>query len=219
MAFRFPGPLYPIADFDAAPDHAPLAVIEAVLATGIRIVQLRAKSVSSGALVELARSAKAITARRGGCLIINDRADVARLVDADGVHLGQDDLPVAAARALLGPDKIIGLSTHTLPQLEAAVRTGADYFAYGPVFHTASKARADPVQGIAALSAARLLSPAPLVAIGGVTEETVAEVLATGVDAVAVIGAIAASADPGAAARALLGRATAVTARRRRRRS
>jgi thiamine-phosphate pyrophosphorylase len=219
MAFRFPGPLYPIADLDTSPQRAPLVVLEAALAAGIRLVQLRAKSLPTGVLVALARDAKAIAARYGGRLIINDRADVARLVDADGVHLGQDDLPAEAARALLGPHKIVGVSTHNLPQLAAAARAGiADYLAYGPVFATASKQRPDPVQGVAALSEARRLTRVPLVAIGGITAATIADVLATGVDAVAVIGAIAGATDPGAAARALQ-RAALVRARPRRRRS
>ena len=220
IGFRFPGPLYPIADLDAARDRAPLTVLEAVLAAGIRVVQLRAKHAPTAIMVELARGAKAIARRYDARLIINDRADVAHLVDADGVHLGQDDLPAAAARALLGPHKIVGVSTHDLSQLAAAARSGdADYLAFGPVFATASKEKPDPVQGVAALAAARRLTPLPLVAIGGITAATLTDVLATGVDAVAMIGAIAGAADAGAAACALQDAARAATSDRYRHRS
>jgi len=147
-------------------------------------------------------------------LIVNDRVDVAALVGAAGVHLGQEDLPAAAARAQLGPRAIIGLSTHDPVQLDAAVREGiADYLAYGPVFVTTSKARPDPTQGLAALAAARRRCPHPLVAIGGIDGDRLADVLATGADAVAVIAAIARAGDPEAATRTLLA-AARLTARR-----
>jgi len=120
--FAFSDPLYPIADARAGRDA--LALIEAMLAGGARLVQLRAKDMPVGALVELARAATARTARAGARLIVNDRADVARVVGAAGVHLGQEDLPPAAARAILGPDAIIGLSTHNAEQVAAAVRGG-----------------------------------------------------------------------------------------------
>src|SRR5512147_2382596 len=119
MPFAFPDPLYPIAD--AGPGRDVVALAEAMLAGGARLLQLRAKDAPSGELVRLARAVKTRAAAAGALLIINDRADVAALVDADGVHLGQDDLPPAAARALLGPRKIIGFSTHTPAQAAAAL--------------------------------------------------------------------------------------------------
>lgn len=205
MAFRFPSPIYPIADDGAAAAHAPLEVIAAVLAAGCRLVQLRMKRADTRTFVNVARSAKALADRHGAWLIINDRADIAQLVDAAGVHLGQDDLPLDAARALLGPGRIIGTSTHSLDQLRAAASSGlADYVAYGPVFATASKERPDAVQGIAALQRARAVAACPLVAIGGIAVDNVAAVWSTGVDAVAVIGAIAAAPDPAGATRELL---------------
>jgi thiamine-phosphate pyrophosphorylase len=193
--FAFSQPLYPIADADAVADVVALA--EAILAGGARLLQLRAKHAPTRAFVALARAVKARADRAGARLIINDRADVAALVGADGVHLGQDDLPPAAARAMLGPGRIIGHSTHDLAQVDAAVRAGGiDYLAFGPIYRTRSKRRPDPAQGIAALAAARARCPLPLVAIGGIGAGEMAAVLAAGADAVAVIRAIAGAADP-----------------------
>ena len=120
-------------------------------------------------------------------LIVNDRADVAQLTGAAGVHLGQDDLPAAAARALLGPDKIIGWSTHTLEQVEQGNALPVDYLAFGPVFATTTKADTQPVVGLEGLQAARARTRKPLVAIGGITAENAAQALASGADSVAVI--------------------------------
>jgi thiamine-phosphate pyrophosphorylase len=209
--FRFPTPLYPIADADSCADVVALAA--AMLDGGARLMQLRAKGASTRELIGLGRAVQGLCAAAGATLIINDRADVARVVGADGVHLGQDDLPAAAARALLGPDAVVGVSTHDAAQLDAAVREAvADYIAYGPIFATASKANPDPTQGLDALRAARARCPQPLVAIGGITRERLPALLAAGADAVAVIAAIARAADPAAATRALLG--AAATARR-----
>ncbi len=203
MAFAFPSPLYPIADTGLGRDV--LALADAILVGGAKLLQLRAKDATTGELVALARAVKARADRAGVLLIINDRADVAGLVGASGVHLGQDDLPPAAARAILGPDKLIGLSTHDLDQVDAAVRAGAiDYLAFGPIFATASKRHPDPIQGLAPLAAVRARCRLPLVAIGGIDASNLAAVLATGADAVAVIGAIAAVPNPEAATRELL---------------
>ena len=136
------------------------------------------------------------------------RAMLRNAVRLVGAGLAVGLLPAHEARALLGPEAVIGWSTHDASQVEAALRTGAiDYLAYGPIFATASKANPDPVQGIAALAAVRPRVPLPLVAIGGITEATIADVRAAGADAVAVIGAIAGSDDPAAATRRLLARA------------
>jgi thiamine-phosphate pyrophosphorylase len=206
MAFRFPNPIYPIADGGAA--APPLDVIAAVLDAGCRLVQLRMKDADTRTFIDVARAAKALTDRHQAALIINDRADIAQLIDAAGVHVGQGDLPLAETRAIVGPTRIIGTSTHTLAQLTDALRIGiADYVAYGPVFPTASKERPDPVQGVDVLRRAREVAPCPLVAIGGITAANIETVLATGVDAVAVIGAIGNAADPLAAARTLALRA------------
>jgi thiamine-phosphate pyrophosphorylase len=205
IPFTFPDPLYPIAD--ASPGGDVVALAQAILAGGARLLQLRAKDVPTGDLVALARAVKRHTDRAGARLIINDRADVARVVGAAGVHLGQDDLPPAAARAIVGPTALIGWSTHNADQLDAAVRAGdIDYVAFGPIFATRSKRNPDPVQGLAALAAVRARCPLPLVAIGGIDATTMAPALAAGADAVAVIGAICGADDPTAATRALLRR-------------
>jgi|MudIll2142460700_1097286.scaffolds.fasta_scaffold344226_2 thiamine-phosphate diphosphorylase len=220
MAFHFPSPLYPIVDPVGVPGRAHVELAEAVVAAGIRLFQLRVKQQPTGVFVEVARAVKAIADRGGAQLIINDRADIARLLDAAGVHLGQDDLPPEAARVVLGPRKVIGWSTHNPAQLEAAARAGvADYLAFGPIFPTQSKERPDPAQGVATLAAVRRLTSRPLVAIGGISAATVADVLRAGADAVAVIGAIAQAADPCAATQALERQVRAATAPRYRRRS
>ncbi len=200
--FLFPEPLYPIADADSCADVVALA--EAILAGGARFLQLRAKRAATRELVDLARTVQARAADAGAQLIANDRADVARLDGAAGVPLGQDDLPPAAARAILGPAALIGHSTHTLAQAEAALRAGGiDYLAFGPIFATRSKANPDPAQGLAALAAVRRICPLPLVAIGGITSANAGDVRAAGADAVAVISAIALTDDAAAAVCAL----------------
>lgn len=206
MAFRFPQPVYPIADS--------LRLVDAILAGGARLLQLRAKDLPTGDLVALARAVQARAEFAGALLIIDDRADVAQLVGAAGVHLGQGDLPPAAARAILGPDRIIGFSTHNRRQVDAALRDEAiDYLAFGPIFATASKRAPDPAQGVSALADVRARCPLPLVAIGGITEARLAEVLAAGADAAAVIGAIAGAPDPAQATRAMLAIARSVQSR------
>jgi len=189
MAFAFSDPLYPIAD--AAGGRDAVALAEAILAGGATLLQLRAKDAATAELVALARVIKARTDAAGARLIINDRADVARLVGAAGVHLGQDDLPPAAARAILGPAAVIGFSTHSQEQVAAAVRDGAiDYLAFGPIYPTTSKRGADPAQGLVALSAVRARCALPLVAIGGITLANAAEAIRAGADSVAIIAAL-----------------------------
>jgi thiamine-phosphate pyrophosphorylase len=213
-AFRFPAPLYPIVDAGGAPGRTEVALAEAVLGAGAPLLQLRVKARPTRDLIEIARAVKALADRVGAALIVNDRADVAALIDAAGVHLGQDDLPPPAARAIVGPAKIVGFSTHSPAQLAAAVRAGSiDYVAFGPIFPTRSKENPDPVQGIESLSAVRRLCPLPLVAIGGIDRTTLPAVLGTGADAVALIGAISGASDPAAATRELLAAARAAVRR------
>jgi thiamine-phosphate pyrophosphorylase len=208
MRFAFPDPLYPIVDPTGRPDRTHVDLAETILASGVGLLQLRAKETTTRDYVDLARSLKALCDRHGAALIVNDRADVAKLVDAAGVHLGQDDLPPAAAREILGPSKVIGFSTHNFRQAEDAIAEGvADYLAFGPIFPTASKANPDPVQGLDALRTVRRLCPLPLVAIGGITRENIAVVIRTGTDAAAVIAAITHADDPSAATRDLFYRA------------
>jgi thiamine-phosphate pyrophosphorylase len=185
MPLRFPR-FCAIVDRSVRPDLPLAEVASALAAGGVRWVQLRAKQATSRAFLEETR--QLLSLLPADCsLIINDRADVAALAGAAGVHLGQDDLPVAAARALLGRGKIIGLSTHYQEQLEAAQALPVDYLAFGPVFSTTTKPDTEPVVGLDRLRELRRRTDKPLVAIGGITTENAASVLAAGADSVAVI--------------------------------
>ena len=143
----------------------------------------------------IARALRQAATEVGSLLIVNDRCDLAMAVDADGVHLGQEDLPIAYARRLLGPGKIVGLSTHTMPQVHEAVSAQPDYIGFGPVFSTSTKADHDPVVGLEGLRAARALTTLPMFAIGGITAESSRRVMEAGADGVAVISAILKAAD------------------------
>jgi thiamine-phosphate pyrophosphorylase len=205
MIFRFPCRLYPIIDTLGDPQRTHVALAEAVLQAGVPLLQLRIKDEPTGRFVELARCVQGLAERHGARLIINDRADVAQLVGAAGVHLGQDDLPVDAARQILGAQKLIGLSTHNLAQAEAAARQGiADYIGFGPIFPTTSKQPPDPVVGLAGLSDVRSRVGIAIVAIGGITAATLPSLLSAGADAAAVIGAIVATPAPRVATEQLL---------------
>lgn len=132
----------------------------------------------------------------GGTFIVNDRVDVAKAVGADGVHLGQEDLPLADARTILGPGKLIGISTHNLAQATEAETGGADYIGFGPVFPTATKENPDPVVGVEGLREVRARIRLPIVAIGGITAKNAGDVRAAGADCVAVVSAVLAASDP-----------------------
>lgn len=180
---------------------------------GARVLQLRIKPDTPLSALELCRigkMARQICDRHGAALVVNDRLDVALAVGADAVHLGQTDLPLADARAALAAaDRrlAIGVSTHTLEQVAAAVAGGADYLAYGPIFATRTKANPDPVVGLygpAGLAAAvRAAGTVPVVAIGGMTPEVAASVYATGAAALCAISSVNAAADVVAAGRAM----------------
>lgn len=204
MAFAFPSPIYPIVG-DANGDISPVALAAQILDCGIPLIQIRLKQTPTGRFVEIAAELSELCARRGASLIVNDRCDVAALVGALGVHLGQDDLTPAAARRILGPEAVIGHSTHHRAQFERALADPAvDYVAFGPVFATSSKQNPDPVRGLAELRAVAADCSKPLVAIGGIGPANLADVLRAGADAAAVIGAIAGAADAAAATRELM---------------
>lgn len=187
--------LYPILDIDLCRERrlAPLAVLAAFLSGGARLIQLRDKHPASGARLALADAALALTRAAGAHLVVNDRPDIARLAGADGVHVGQDDMDVEDARRIVGAGAIVGVSTHDEAQVAAAVRTSATYIAVGPIFGTATKETGYSARGLALVScAARAASAAggvarPIVAIGGITLERAAEVIAAGATSVAVI--------------------------------
>lgn len=206
VALRIRG-LYGLADADAAGGD-PLPLLDALLEGGCRLVQLRCKGWSSDDLHAAAREAVARCRAVGATFLVNDDAEVAARVGADGVHVGQHDADAATVRALVGPHRIVGRSTHDPDRLRAACRE-ADYVAFGPVFATAPErlSWAKPQQSLEALRAARrAAADTPLVAIGGITAETVDEVRRAGADAWAVIGAVAGADDRVAATRALLRR-------------
>ena len=156
-----------------------------------RIVQLRNKQASAQELLDAARKLRSLTRAAGVTFCVNDRVDVALLAEADAVHLGQDDLPLAAARALAGDRLIIGISTHSLAQAREALAGGADYLGFGPVFATASKDNPDPVQGLAALTEiVRAAGSTPVVAIGGITPQNAGAVAKAGAVGAAAIASV-----------------------------
>ncbi|GAB4363669.1 MAG: thiamine phosphate synthase [Deltaproteobacteria bacterium] len=180
--------------------------VEEALAGGIRAVMLREKDLSGRELFRLAERLRERTRRHGARLLVNDRVDVALAADADGAHLGVDALPPAEARRILGPDALIGCSTHTAGELRRAVEGGADYVTFGPVYPTPSKARYGPPVGVEALARACRQSPVPVFALGGVDPGRVAEVLDAGAFGVALISRVVAAPDPRAAAAELVER-------------
>jgi thiamine-phosphate pyrophosphorylase len=189
-------PLYAI--LDPALTDQPMARIAQELANaGVRLMQLRNKV--GPAKVICRDIGELISAVRGRDVrvILNDRPDIAALAGAGGVHLGQDDLPVAETREIVGSSVWVGVSTHNVPQLMAAARTSADYIAVGPVFPTGTKKNPDPVVGLEFIREARRLTRKPLVAIGGITVESAADVFRAGADAVAVIRDLLAAPEPG----------------------
>lgn len=205
MRFRFPSPIYPIVDPLGVSERSPLQIASELVHAGASILQLRAKGLAAGELIEQACRIREITRAASTLMILNDRADIAKLVDADGVHLGQQDLPLEAARAIVGPSKILGWSTHNLTQANQAEKEGiADYIGYGPIFPTSSKDNPDPVQGLSGLAEVRQVVTLPIVAIGGITLENASSVLAAGADAVAMIGTITHARDIGYTMRTLL---------------
>jgi len=181
----------------------------ACLDAGATFLQLRAKAAASGWLLDTAEAVVTLGAPHGVQLLVNDRAEVARLAGAAGVHVGQDDLPPEAARRIVGPQRIVGLSTHTIAQLDAAVQAPVDYVAIGPVFGTASKATGYDAVGIRMVEqAAARAHPRGLrvVAIGGITLDRVADVIRAGADSVAVISDLLSTGDPRARVREYLER-------------
>ncbi len=201
--------LYAILDVDltVARGLEPLALLEIWLAAGVRLVQLRAKALPGGRLLDLARAAAERTSAAGAVLIVNDRADVARLAGADGVHVGQGDLGPRDVRRVIGDTAWVGVSTHSAAQATAASREPIDYLAVGPVFPTATKAgSADAVVGLAGVRQgveAAGAAGVPVVAIGGITLAMAPGVIAAGASSVAVISDLL-SGDPAERCRAYL---------------
>ena len=178
-------------------------VVEAALQAGVRLVQYRAKEADDRSRLAEARALRDLCARHGALFVVNDRIDLALAVDADGVHLGQDDLPPELARRLLGPEKLIGRSTHALEQLQQAERDGCDYVGVGPVNATPTKPGRTPV-GLDYVRQAAQEARIPWFAIGGIESSSLGPVLEAGASRVAVVRAITDAADPAAATAELL---------------
>jgi thiamine-phosphate pyrophosphorylase len=170
---------------------------------GVRLLQYRDKSASARDLLETSRKLVSSLRSFGSSLIVNDRPDVAALVGADGVHVGQEDVDPEQARAVVGEKMRVGVSTHNLEQFQRAAGTSADYIAVGPIFSTTSKANPDPVVGLELVRQARSLTDKPIVAIGGITLERAASVNSAGSDSVAVIRDVVCAANPAERARRL----------------
>ncbi len=180
------------------------------LSAGVRFFQYRNKRGTRRAVYETACLLSPIAHRARALFIVNDHADIAAAVDADGVHLGQDDLPIDQARKVLGSGKIVGISTHSREQAADAERAGADYIGFGPVFSTATK-DAGEAKGISALKAVKQTVGIPVIAIGGITRANISDVLRSGADGAAVISAVLSSDDIAGTAREMVTEISRVT--------
>jgi thiamine-phosphate pyrophosphorylase len=196
--------LYLVTDRGLSGGRPTLAIVRAAVAGGVSCVQLREKSCSTAEFIAEAAAIGDFLKSCGVPLIINDRVDVAMAVGADGVHLGQKDMPLAMARAIVGRRMRIGISAESEQDALAAVRGGADYVSASPIFPTPTKSDTAPALGLEGLRAIRRRVEVPLIAIGGLHRGNAGEVIRSGADGVAVVSAIAAAADPAQAAREIL---------------
>jgi thiamine-phosphate pyrophosphorylase len=198
---KLPSTFY--AMVDTAGGHEPVALARILLEAGARILQLRLKQTSSRDFLAAAREIVELCRPSGALLIVNDRVDIAKLADADGVHVGQDDLPLADARAIMGPGRLVGVSTHDVAQALAAEAGGADYIGFGAIYSGGLKNVRD-AQGLDRLREVRAAVSLPIVAIGGITEATMPDVIAAGADAAAIITDVVRAPDIAAKVRRLL---------------
>jgi thiamine-phosphate pyrophosphorylase len=197
--------LYVILDRAVRPERPLLEVLNAAAAGGAAIFQYRNKTASMKDAYEEAGPLRARASELGVLFLVNDRCDLALAIDADGVHLGQTDLPYPKARRILGPDKYIGLSTHNAAQVKDADRLRPDYIGYGPIFPPASKTDHDPVVGLEGLRQIRTLTSVPVFAIGGIHADHVCQVIGAGANGVAVISAVMDASDITAAVAMFIG--------------
>jgi thiamine-phosphate pyrophosphorylase len=195
-------PVYLVTEESLSAGRTSEQIAEAALEAGVLVIQVREKDGTARRALEIAVNLRVATRRFGALLIINDRIDIALACHADGVHVGQEDLPISLARKLLGPDAIVGLSITDEVQLAGGDAAEADYLGVGAVFPTGSKTDAT-VTGLDLLAAARASTEAPIVAIGGINAANAARAIRAGADSLAVISAISAAPEPGYAAAAL----------------
>lgn len=193
MSLALP-PLYAILDPEQTNGRAIEEVLRELLRAGVKMLQLRAKSLAAKDFLALAKLVRSETESHNCRLIVNDRADIAMACNADGVHLGQEDLPLEVGRRLLG-NKIIGISTHDIEQARQAQRGGADYIGFGPIFGTQTKDTGYAARGTDMLKEIRAAVSIPIVAIGGITEHNVSQVWQAGADSAAIISDILRSKD------------------------
>lgn len=184
--FRLPSPLYAIADSAQSRERPLLNIVEEMLEGGVRILQLRVKDRPGDEFFRLACAIRELTARSHCLLLVNDRIDIALAAGADGVHLGQEDLPIGAARPLMGKG-IIGVSTHSIEQAREAESQGADYIGFGPLFGSQTKETGYAARGVSMLARVRQAVKIPIVAIGGITGDNVQAAWTHGADAAAMI--------------------------------
>lgn len=198
---RLPSHFYGMVD--TAAGHEPVALARVLLDAGASILQLRLKEAGSREFLAAARAISALCSEHRALLIVNDRADIAKLSDAAGVHVGQEDLPLSEVRQIVGAGKIVGVSTHTVEQARTAEAGGADYIGFGAIY-TGGLKNVKNAQGLERLRAVRAAVRIPIVAIGGITEATTGDVLAAGADAAAIITDVVRSADIGSKVRSIL---------------
>jgi thiamine-phosphate pyrophosphorylase len=199
---KLPSRFYGIVD--PAAGHEPVELARVLLQAGVRILQLRLKEASGRDFLAAADRIGRMCRERGTLFIVNDRADIAMLADADGVHLGQRDIPLDAGRRVVGSNKVIGISTASVDMARAAEAGGADYIGFGPMYQGGLK-NIKVAQGLEKLRAVRAAVKIPIVAIGGITEATIPEVLAAGSDAAAIITDVIMAPDIAAKVRTLIG--------------
>ena len=197
--------LYLVTDRSQTQGRDLLWILEKALEAGVKSIQLREKDLGGKDLFLLAEAARALTQRYHAALLVNDRVDVALAVGADGVHLGRNSLPIPTARALLGAQRLIAASTHSLEEAQEAERNGADFVVFGPVYFTPSKASYGAPQGLAALKKIVEKTALPVYAIGGLKAGNILEAKRTGIRGVALISAIVSAKDPKKAAEEIIG--------------
>ncbi|MBN1887444.1 MAG: thiamine phosphate synthase [Thermoflexales bacterium] len=195
--------LYLVTDRELAGGCSIIDIVMAAVAGGVTAVQLRDKAASTREMIELGQALLAITRPAGVPLIVNDRLDVALAVEADGVHVGQDDMPASIARRLIGPDKILGVTASNSQEARQAVADGADYLGCNAVFWTPTKTDTGQPVGVEGFRDLVRAVPLPVVAIGGIKLDNAGDLIRAGAAGVAVVSAIVAAPDPQSAARAL----------------
>ncbi|MGB7025540.1 MAG: thiamine phosphate synthase [Candidatus Acidiferrales bacterium] len=196
-------PVYAVLDEDLLSMPAPQYAQE-LISAGVDLIQYRAKHLPARKYLEVCSNLAETLANRDARFIVNDRPDIAAMIGAGGVHVGQEDLPPEEARRICGSGRWVGVSTHNLQQVRAAAKTSADYIAVGPIFSTSTKEKPDAVVGTSFIREARKLTQKPIVAIGGITRERAAEVYEAGADSIAVIRDLLATRDPAERAREFL---------------